>query len=431
MKKKIVYTIIIVIIIVIGYYYIWNWIDQNARVSIDNTEENSDGYFLEDNSIKEASDLDKFYLEDGKLFVLNSKNEPIQVPGDFSEMTKDDYIGQNHQANTNYGDVYFYYELDNKIFLVKSDNLSSNDWDVKELTNETIGMPSGSKIKALRVSGSFGFIFYIEPNGTGKILKSKTKGDYWYELKTEAELNDNCSMVFLNEYGLTTDTFLRVPSNDGEKCDLYKLNISGPTEVEKMEVAKNYDESLDYYMMPYYLNSSSYNITIEVGKNSKDTNPVKFMTPNWGLEWITEEEYNKRLQDSEQAYIDSVNNYNKSVDNLDDSIFLINFNSYNVTSNEIEISRERAEEIADIGFAESASRIASEGITDTQQETVEIQEVCPNNYFTRKYDQGDKIYNNIKRKAYVFSKYNSMGFGVSIYVDVTTGLILGARAYSD
>ena len=78
-----------------------------------------------------------------------------------------------------------------------------------------------------------------------------------------------------------------------------------------------------------------------------------------------------------------------------------------------------------------ASRIASEGVTDTVSESVVIDEVVANNFFTRKYNQGDKSYTNIKRKAYIFKKENYMGNGVNVYVDVNSGLIIGGRAFGD
>ena len=78
--------------------------------------------------------------------------------------------------------------------------------------------------------------------------------------------------------------------------------------------------------------------------------------------------------------------------------------------------------IAESGFTESASRIAGEGINDTKEENIELREVSPNNYFTRKYNEYDKVYTNIKRKAYVVTNENEMGNGVSVYVDANTGL---------
>ena len=46
-------------------------------------------------------------------------------------------------------------------------------------------------------------------------------------------------------------------------------------------------------------------------------------------------------------------------------------------------------------------------------------------------DQSDKIYKEISRKCYIIQRENDMGNGISIYVDVTTGLIIGGEAFGD
>ena len=84
-----------------------------------------------------------------------------------------------------------------------------------------------------------------------------------------------------------------------------------------------------------------------------------------------------------------------------------------------------------IGFEESKKRIASEGADDVDSQRIKIEEVSPNNYFTRKDREYDKTYSNITRKAYIVTRENDMGNGISIYVDATTGLIIGGRAFGD
>ena len=119
------------------------------------------------------------------------------------------------------------------------------------------------------------------------------------------------------------------------------------------------------------------------------------------------------------------------VNSLDAKIFLTDFKNYSPNSNEIKVSEEKAKEIAENGFNESKSRIAGEGTEDTEKEYIKIKEVSPNSYFTRKYNEGTDVYTSIKRKAYVITKENSMGNGVSIYVDTDTGLIIGGEAFGD
>ena len=106
------------------------------------------------------------------------------------------------------------------------------------------------------------------------------------------------------------------------------------------------------------------------------------------------------------------------------------FENYAPNNNDIKITEKKAKEIAQKGFDES-KRIASEGTDNTDSETVKIEEVVANNYFTRYYYQGNEFYDNIKRKCYAIQRENDMGCGVTIYVDVTTGLIIAGRAFGD
>ena len=87
--------------------------------------------------------------------------------------------------------------------------------------------------------------------------------------------------------------------------------------------------------------------------------------------------------------------------------------------------------MAQKGFEESKKRIAGEGADDKDSETVKIEQINANNYFTRLSDQSDKIYKEISRKCYIIQRENDMGNGISIYVDATTGLIIGGEAFGD
>ena len=151
------------------------------------------------------------------------------------------------------------------------------------------------------------------------------------------------------------------------------------------------------------------------------------------LDTNTQEEeiqINNQINNSSEN-INFEKNFNESVNNLDETLFLVDAENYMPQSNEIKTTENKAKEIAQKGFEESAKRIAGEGAENKETETVRIEEMSPNNYFTRYYYEGDKIYNNIKRKCYVVSRENDMGNGISIYIDVTTGLIIGGEAFGD
>lgn len=129
---------------------------------------------------------------------------------------------------------------------------------------------------------------------------------------------------------------------------------------------------------------------------------------------------------------DKKNESNNKEDNkTEESVFLTDFENYNIQSNEVKITENQAKQIAQIGFEESARRIAGEGADNKETERIIITEMSPNNYFTRKYNEYDMVYTNIKRKCYVITRENEMGNGISIYIDVTTGLIIGGEAFGD
>lgn len=375
-----------------------------------------------------------FYLQDSKLFILDKDENPILIPGDFSQMNPEDYYQDTYQSNIEFGNIYFYYKIDGKIFLVISKDIKQDNWNIRELTNESIGIPKYSEIKYIRISGRYGYIFYINPDGIGKILKSDTEGNYWQEINTNFELNDNCKLKFLNQYGMAFDGFLTVPSDDGEKCDLYRIDNDSEETLELIDITTLYNspKNMDYYSMPeYYIENSPVAISVGVGKDKNNMNLVKFVSLDDGYSWMTEAEYKSKIEEENKQNLDFHNSFDESIKNLDSNVYLIEFENYNPKTEEIKISEKRAKEIAEIGFKESASRIAGEGIDDTENEFIKIEDVYANNYFTRKYSEGDFVYTNVKRKAYVVTKENDMGNGVSVYVDVSTGLIIGGDAFGD
>lgn len=139
-------------------------------------------------------------------------------------------------------------------------------------------------------------------------------------------------------------------------------------------------------------------------------------------EFINEEKEHKKIESDP---------YYKAVNNLDNTIFLTDFENYAPNDNDIKITEKKAKEIAQKGFEESKSRIAGEGADDIASETIKIEEVVANNYFTRYYYQGNESYDNIKRNCYAIQRENDMGCGVTVYIDVTTGLIIAGEAFGD
>lgn len=362
------------------------------------------------------------------MYVISENNETFQVPGDFSNMTKSDYIEGNYQSKSNIGSVYFYYMVNGKIYLVISQN-NYTSWEVRELTGKSIGIPSNSKIKTIRIYGTYGYIFYVS-DGVGEILYSSSEGEYWEKLELGIDLNDNSTLKFLNEYGMTVDGFITVPSDDNESCDLYKIDGKTLTKIE-IDTDEVQDKQLDYYNMPSYISTSTVKMIMKIGENENDENGLSFISKDSGTTWISESEYYEEIEQAKINEEKQKEEIENMIDNLDETIFLKDFENYSPDNNNVVISEEKAKQIAEKGFEESAKRIASEGITDTYSSYEKIEEVSPNNYFTAKDGEYNKSYTNIKRKAYIFTKENNMGCGVSIYVDVTTGLIIGGACFGD
>ena len=115
-------------------------------------------------------------------------------------------------------------------------------------------------------------------------------------------------------------------------------------------------------------------------------------------EFVNEAKEQKNLEND--PYYDAINN-------LDNTIFLTDFENYTPDNNDIKITEKKARDIAQKGFEESKMRIASEGTEDINSETVQIEEVFANNYFTRYYSQRDETYNKIKRNCYAIQRQNN------------------------
>ena len=123
--------------------------------------------------------------------------------------------------------------------------------------------------------------------------------------------------------------------------------------------------------------------------------------------------------------------YDLAIDNLDTKYFVTDFETYKSSDKSKNLTNKQISEIAEKGFEESAKRIAGEGASNKETEEIKLEEIIPNNYFTRKYREGDTNYPELKMNAYVVSRENEMGCGIKIYIDPSTGLIVGGMAYGD
>ena len=121
------------------------------------------------------------------------------------------------------------------------------------------------------------------------------------------------------------------------------------------------------------------------------------------------------IQNQDQESLNNNNPYS-----LDKTYFVIDPENYKPDhENKTKISsQDKIKQIAQIGFDESAKRIAGEGAENKASEKITTETVSPNNYFTRLHSEYDKV-------------TNEMGCGIKIYIDSVSGLIIGGDAFGD
>lgn len=230
--------------------------------------------------------------------------------------------------------------------------------------------------------------------------------------------NENQLDEFMEETKKGEKCFIRIYSNYNEEVNIKDVNFENGiyyTDEIVLDTGRKYHNTYKKLEKKEIKNGEYKDIEYVFleGRNSNGGVPLVIIQ-----NWL--EEYKKENDP-----------YYKAVSNLDNTIFLTDFENYVPNNNDIEITEKKAKEIAQKGFEESKIRIAREGTDDIDSETVKIEEVVANNYFTRYYYQGNEFYNNIKRNCYAIQRQNDMGCGVTIYVDVSTGLIIAGRAFGD
>lgn len=269
------------------------------------------------------------------------------------------------------------------------------------------------------------------------VVEEQSKNETAYELQYKEMLSRNTinSMEYryLQQFKEINYKIHQVKIQDMESYELYKqmCNLAFDEEINE-EIFRNNDLILTVSLVPKitvkvnigniqytYENMSDvdYQYTAHVLIVSKIVNTDCIYNTD-----LTEINNKIEMENFETEF-------DEQVDNLDTQIFVKDFDSFyqeyqNATG---EISQEQAEEIAEIGF-EEAKRVVGEYDKETQ-ECREI-EVTPNNFFTRKYREGDKT-EPYTVQGYVFSRQDEMGNGVQVYVDKKLGKIVGASAFGD
>ena len=122
--------------------------------------------------------------------------------------------------------------------------------------------------------------------------------------------------------------------------------------------------------------------------------------------------------------------YDAAVDNLDPIYFATNPETYSLEVDSINISKTQAAEIAQKGFEEAKGRISSEGADNIDSQTITLTSHVANNLFTHYLEEHYKSY-SVSRPCYEITRTNSLKCGISIYVDASSGLIIGGYCFGN
>lgn len=410
-NKEITISIAIIIVVVIATFIIY-WREFNKERTILSKEEIT--------QLDKIAEEGSYILKNGKLYITCNRKE-IEVPGNFSNVKS--FEDETFQIS-DFKIVFSNYDYANgNSFVVYSDD-NGESWNTTQLNqNENIqyieffsnDIGIMYEIQDVAMSVAFGSIKITNDGGKNWNVVSNGINDTFKK--------DSKVKFYSKDLG-----FLTMPYNGGDSCELYYTLDQGKT-FKKVETPHNelqntdllWEDVYDFYNMPIVKDNVYY---LEVGQGADgDYNggdSVKYYSYN-GFGWNNKDIEKENLEQLK-------NKFNERVASRSDKIFLKNFDNYKPENNEVKISQNEAEKIAEIGFAE-ADTIGTSGEKSSQ--VVRIEEKIANNFFTMDYGCKQEIYKNIVRKCYVFIREDSLGNGSMVFVDVTTGLIIGGECFGD
>lgn len=410
-NKEITISIAIIIVVVIATFIIY-WREFNKERTILSKEEIT--------QLDKIAEEGSYILKNGKLYITCNRKE-IEVPGNFSNVKS--FEDETFQIS-DFKIVFSNYDYANgNSFVVYSDD-NGESWNTTQLNqNENIqyieffsnDIGIMYEIQDVAMSVAFGGIKVTNDGGkTWNIVSNGINDTFKRDSKVK---------FYTKDLG-----YLTMPYNGGDSCELYYTLDQGKT-FKKVETPHNelqntdllWEDVYDFYNMPIVKDNVYY---LEVGQGADgDYNggdSVKYYSYN-GFGWNNKDIEKENLEQLK-------NKFNERVASRSDKIFLKNFDNYKPENNEVKISQNEAEKIAEIGFAE-ADTIGTSGEKSSQ--VVRIEEKIANNFFTMDYGCKQEIYKNIVRKCYVFIREDSLGNGSMVFVDVTTGLIIGGECFGD
>lgn len=410
-NKEIIIAITFVIIIVI-FFFVNYYIELNKERTIFDKEKIT--------QLEKVAEEKSYILKNGKLYITYNGKE-IEVPGNFENLKN---IEEEKYQITDFKILFSNYDYtSNNSFIIYSDD-NGESWT-------TIQLNQNENIQYIEFfSKDIGIMYEIQDVAMsvafGSIKITNDGGKNWNVVSNG--INDTFKKDSKVKFYSKDLGFLTMPYNGGDSCELYYTLDQGKT-FKKVETPHNelqntdllWEDVYDFYNMPIVKDNVYY---LEVGQGADgDYNggdSVKYYSYN-GFGWNN--------KDIEKENLEQLKNmFNERVASRSDKIFLKNFDNYKPENNEVKISQNEAEKIAEIGFAE-ADTIGTSGEKSSQ--VVRIEEKIANNFFTMDYGCKQEIYKNIVRKCYVFIREDSLGNGSMVFVDVTTGLIIGGECFED
>ena len=378
-NKEIIIAITFVIIIVI-FFFVNYYIELNKERTIFDKEKIT--------QLEKVAEEKSYILKNGKLYITYNGKE-IEVPGNFENLKN---IEEEKYQITDFKILFSNYDYtSNNSFIIYSDD-NGESWT-------TIQLNQNENIQYIEFfSKDIGIMYEIQDVAMsvafGSIKITNDGGKNWNVVSNG--INDTFKKDSKVKFYSKDLGFLTMPYNGGDSCELYYTLDQGKT-FKKVETPHNelqntdllWEDVYDFYNMPIVKDNVYY---LEVGQGADgDYNggdSVKYYSYN-GFGWNNKDIEKENLEQLK-------NKFNERVASRSDKIFLKNFDNYKPENNEVKISQNEAEKIAEIGFAE-ADTIGTSGEKSSQ--VVRIEEKIANNFFTMDYGCKQEIYKIIVRKC--------------------------------
>ena len=379
---------------------------------------------------------DEIILPD-RIVYKNSNNqyyEFLKKSNEYNELIN--LVGNTLKNYTNNGDVVSQDTIDN----IHNETFLEFDY---ETASKNYIIPFGNTLKdeMVKLSDTGGKICSTDLKNVNKIKKELDKkltvGQKSYSLDYKEYISKN---QFILDYKYTQQfkninyKIYQVKIQDMKTYERYQemCHLAFDDQITE-DIFNDYDLILTASMVP------KITVKVSVGNIRYTYEDV----PNsYGAQYIahllvvskivnTDCIYNTDLStvDQQASLDESRRTYDEQVDNLDENIFVKDFDSFSneYTNSSSSITEDQAKEIANTAFDE-ASRIA--GSYDKNSQTCKIQNVHPNNFFTRKSNETDSVLPN-EVTAYFFSREDEIGNGVTVYIDNKLGKVIGGEAFGD